>query len=182
MPDPFEVDEANQAEETGPGPVVDLLAQLFADGATPSAEEINQKVIRAAPAREIAQRSKLKDELDDLQAESLHERRGFYLKLLEVGDSLDRLLRMLNPASEGIETINAVRTQFLQVLERVDIHPLEVSAGQAFDMKTCEVNGRQERPDLPPNTIIAVERRGYMWGDKVLRHARVNISVNSKGA
>ncbi|MFZ5903254.1 MAG: nucleotide exchange factor GrpE [Chloroflexota bacterium] len=182
MTGPFEVVESDQMEDTGREPAIALVDQLLGEGGTPSPEDINKKVIREAIADVIRQRSELQDQLEDLQKDTLDEQRKFYLKLLELGDSLDRLLRLLDPANEVIETINAVRTQFLQILERIDIYPIELSLGQSFDMNICDVSSRQERPDLQPNTIIGIEQRGYKWGEKVLRHARVSISVNSKGA
>lgn len=183
MSDPFEVVEANENPDTGQQSRADLslVDQLLAESASRSPEDLSQKVIRGSVAELIRQRSKLQVQLEDLQEDTLHQQRSFYLKLLEVGDSLDRLLRMLDPANEAAKSVNAIRTQFLQLLERVEICPIEINLGQAFDEKMCEVSDRQERPDLPPKSIIAIERRGYIWGEKVLRPARVSISSNSKG-
>jgi molecular chaperone GrpE (heat shock protein) len=183
MANPFEIIESNQVDEPGLGfnQTIGLVDQFLSSEKHLFIETIGIKVIRAAISEIIRQRSDLGIQLEDLQEETLHEQRAFYLKLLNIGDSLDRLLRMLDPANEAIETINAVRTQFLQILENVNIYPIELNLGQAFDANTCEVSSQQERPDLQPKTIISVERRGYKWGDRVLRHARVGISVNSKG-
>jgi len=149
MSDPFEVVEANENPDTGQQSRADLslVDQLLAESASRSPEDLSQKVIRGSVAELIRQRSKLQVQLEDLQEDTLHQQRSFYLKLLE----------------------------------RVEICPIEINLGQAFDEKMCEVSDRQERPDLPPKSIIAIERRGYIWGEKVLRPARVSISSNSKG-
>lgn len=179
MADPFEVIESEQVQVEAQ--TINRLDELLASEDQPVIEGIGIRAIREVVAEIVCQRSDLGVRLEDFQKDTLREKRKFYLKLLNIVDSLDRLLRMLDPLNETVETINAVRTLFLQALEGVGVYPIELNLGDPFDVNTCEVSSRQERDDLAPGTIILLERRGYMWGDKLLRHARVSIATNSEG-
>lgn len=46
-----------------------------------------------------------------------------------------------------------------------------------FDATTMEAVSTEVREDLPPNTILSVATKGYMYKDRVLRPARVVVSV-----
>ena len=175
----FEVTESEQIQVKTK--TVNKLDGLSSKEDQPVIEGIGIRAIREVVAEIVRQRSDLVVQLEDFQEDTLREKRKFYLKLLNIVDSLDRLLHMLNPSNESVETINAVRTQFLQALESVDVYPIELNLGDPFNLNTCEVSSRQKRDNLAPGTIIMLERRGYMWEDNVLRHARVSIAINSEG-
>jgi molecular chaperone GrpE len=179
MVDPFEVTESEQIQVKSQAE--NKLDELSSKGDQSVIEDIGVRAIREAVAEIVRQRSDLVVQLEDFQEDALREKRKFFLKLLNIIDSLDRLLLMLDSSNESVETINAVRTQFLQALEGVGVYPIELNLGSPFDVNTCEVSSRKQRDDLAPGTIIMLERRGYMWADKVLRHARVSIATNSEG-
>lgn len=146
------------------------------------AQDILHDSLRTLVGDLTNQRSHLSDELGDLREDSLRKERGIYLSFLDVMDSIDRLIRLIDPANEVAGSLNVLRTQFLQLLQDREVSPTDVAPGQVFDVDTCEVSGRLERPDLPDGTIISVERRGYAWRSRTLRRARVTISTNPKGA
>lgn len=183
MIEPFEVTEGDQIQvkDSELAQKTNKLDNLLTGKDQPVIEDIGIRAIREVVTEIVRQRSDLGVQLEDFQEDTIREKRKFYLKLLNIVDSLDRLLRILDPSNESVETINAVRTQFLQALESVGVYPIELKLGELFDVNTCEVSSRQERDDLTSGTIIMLERRGYMWGDKVLRHARVSIATNSEG-
>jgi molecular chaperone GrpE (heat shock protein) len=128
-------------------------------------------------ARLISEKSQIKARLEDLEETTRRERRAFYLKVIEVLDSIDRLLQQINPNNEATNSLGAVRTQFLLILEDNGITLADVRVGQTFDAAFCEVSRRETRADLPPDTIVSIERRGYLWNSKTLRRARVVISA-----
>ena len=53
--------------------------------------------------------------------------------------------------------------------------------GELFDPEYHEAMLRQETNDYPEGTVIEELRRGYLLGDKVLRHAMVKVAVEAEG-
>lgn len=129
----------------------------------------------------IRKRRQLEDQLNEEREEQHRETRSFYLKLLVVIDSLDRLIRLADPNNELANSLNALRSEIFLVLEDQEIVPIHLSIGEIFSKETCEAAARKLRPDLPAYTIISIERRGYTWKSQILRRARVTISVLPQG-
>jgi molecular chaperone GrpE len=97
---------------------------------------------------------------------------------LPVLDNLDRALQSAeqHPNVEALLTgIQLVRTQFLNVLERHGLKPLE-RQGQPFDpgldeaMTTLEVNDPGQH-----NLVLQEWEKGYTLHDKVVRPAKVAV-------
>jgi molecular chaperone GrpE len=124
-----------------------------------------QEELRRRLARELEQRLELAT--GDLLAD-----------FLPVLDNLDRALQSAaqHPNFEALlEGINLVRTQFLNVLGRHGLKPLD-RQGQPFDpsldeaMTTVEVSDPRQR-----NLVLQEWEKGYTLHDKVLRPAKVAV-------
>ena len=48
--------------------------------------------------------------------------------------------------------------------------------GQPFDPRLHEALGVERHPKVPPNTVVRVERKGYLRGDTLLRPAQVVVT------
>lgn len=140
-------------------------------------DAINRLVLREEMVRMIRRVTELENSLENLQDDNRREKRSLFLKLLPLLDSLDRIIRQTDPNNELSGSMESLRSQFLGVMEDQDIVPIEIEVGQPFDLTLCDISRRQERPDLPAETIVSVERRGYTYQSKVLRKARVVIST-----
>ncbi len=182
-PQAFQVVEALEEPKTGqlPDKPQEFFQKFITKHPSPSIYDIWVDAVRPSPGVVIQERSDLQSSLDDNQKEHYKEQRAFYLKLLSVADSLDRLMKQLESSSEMFSHINSVRNKLFQVLEEVDIEPIPVSPGQPFDPTYSDVSDRQVREDLAADTIISVESRGYTWQSKVLRPVRVIISIKPQG-
>lgn len=176
-PDAFEIVETAES----PPALQEAFARLKKEDGAADPDRLGRSLIRDALEQLTRQRSDAVSRLEDTQEEARREQRAFYLKLLTVVDSLDRLIRQTDPSNELAGSLEATRTQFLEVLDDQDIAVVEVRVGQPFDPAVCEVSGRKTREDLPPDTILSIERRGYIWQSKTLRRARVVISVPPTG-
>jgi molecular chaperone GrpE len=58
-----------------------------------------------------------------------------------------------------------------QGVKRIDAKDKE------FDFNFHEALMRQESKDYPPDTVITVLDNGYMYKDKVIKHAKVVVSA-----
>ncbi|HEY9812904.1 MAG TPA: nucleotide exchange factor GrpE, partial [Candidatus Sericytochromatia bacterium] len=121
------------------------------------------------------------------QASSFSE--GIFLELLEVVDALQLLLDYLaenpNPSPELISNIPnslaAVHKKFLSVLAKRQLHQLEI-VGTKPDFNICKVIDCEVRNDLEESTITKVVRRGFRFGDKVIRPIEVITSKQDLSA
>jgi molecular chaperone GrpE len=103
--------------------------------------------------------------------------------LLPVLDNLERALAAARQANETgplVQGVNMVLTQFLDLLRRHGIMPIEAE-GQPFDPNRHHAVMQQPSNDTPPNTVTQVLERGFMIHDRVLRPASVAVSVPGPG-
>ena len=69
--------------------------------------------------------------------------------------------------------LQLLRERLLETLAREGVYPIK-SYGQVFDPRFhVAVGATPARPDMPPGSIVAVLRQGYMVGERVLRYAEV---------
>ena len=117
------------------------------------------------------------------QREREQERRYWYgplgLDLLPVLDNLERALAAAKQANETgplVQGVNMVLAQFLDLLKRHGITPIDAQ-GQPFDPHQHQAVMQQPSEEVPPNTVTQVLERGFMLHDRVLRPAKVAVSV-----
>ncbi|UCE91621.1 MAG: nucleotide exchange factor GrpE [Methanobacteriota archaeon] len=105
--------------------------------------------------------------------------------LLSVLDTLDKAIEGAdstaseNPSRDGVE---GIRKQLMQVLMRAGV--TEIDTEGQFDPFVHEAMMREEADSIDEGTILEVFQKGYMLGPKVLRTAKVKVSVDvrSEGA
>ena len=69
--------------------------------------------------------------------------------------------------------VSLTRDQMLGVLERFEVTP--ITSLDSFDPALHQAVAKVEDPEQEEGTIVEVKRKGYMIGDKVLRHADVHV-------
>ena len=75
-----------------------------------------------------------------------------------------------------VQGVGMVHAQLLELLKKNGIQPIEAQ-GKSFDPNEHEAVMRKPTDDAPPNTVVQVLERGFMIHDRVLRPARVVVSV-----
>lgn len=97
-------------------------------------------------------------------------------EILPVGDSLDMALKSLENAPEeykkGIELIN---NQFKSTLEKLSVETFG-EVGDEFNPELHNAVMQVEDESLGENTIAQVFQKGYKTGDKIIRHAMVQVA------
>ncbi len=102
-------------------------------------------------------------------------------ELLSVVDHLGLAIQHAAEAGDtgqGLrQGVELVHKQLLDVLEKFGITAF-FPQGERFDPAKHDAVMQEVRDDLPENTVARVLQDGYIYHDKVLRHAKVSVSKN----
>lgn len=97
-------------------------------------------------------------------------------EILAVADSLDAAVKSSKDAPEefrkGLELVNS---QFTAALQKLNVEAFG-EAGEPFDPQLHNAVSKVENEELGENTISMVFQRGYKTGDKIIRHAMVQVA------
>lgn len=112
-------------------------------------------------------------------------------ELLPVVDNFERARSQIKPQTEQETSIHksyqSVYKQLVECLKRIGVAPMR-SEGKEFDPNLHEAVMRQPTSEHAEGTVMEELQRGYMLGERVLRHALVKVAaapepgVNSEGA
>jgi molecular chaperone GrpE len=117
---------------------------------------------------------KEKEELDyQVKRKTLSE-------LLSVIDNFERARNQIKPTTEGETTIHksyqGVYRLLVDSLKRLGVSAMKPE-GEPFDPNFHEAVMQLETNDYPEGTVIDQLQRGYLLGDRVLRHAMVRVAT-----
>jgi len=103
-------------------------------------------------------------------------KRDLILALLETIDGFDRMLQQTDRDPESLaQGARAIYRQLMSRLEAEGVTPFR-SQGEYFDPRMHEAVDSVAGGQYEPGTVAEELRRGYRWGDEVLRPARVRVA------
>lgn len=123
-------------------------------------------------------------EYDNFRKRSANEKSGVYhnavadtvSSILPVADNIERALAQENASAEDMRRgVEMIANQFNECFEKLGIHP-QGAVGDTFDPNLHNAVSHIDNDELPENSIAAVFQKGYMLGDKVVRHAMVQVA------
>ncbi|MEX0712534.1 MAG: nucleotide exchange factor GrpE [Pirellulales bacterium] len=170
-------DEANPAAEDSPERDA-LIEQATAEPSDRLRQELQQANERAL--RNLAElenfRKRSRREMED-------ERRYANLPLLRdllgVVDNVGRAIEAAEKTAEAaslLEGFKMVAQQLASVLSRYQCQRID-ALGQPFDPNRHEAISQRADAEHPPNTVVDVVEDGYQLHDRVVRPAKVIVSV-----
>ncbi|HEX2868358.1 MAG TPA: nucleotide exchange factor GrpE [Ignavibacteriales bacterium] len=142
--------------------------------------EVKDKLLRKAAEFENYKRRTEQEQLNWLK----YAAESFIVKILPVYDDLERSLSHAKEAAntDAIkEGLNMVLNKFGRVLEEQGVKKIDAK-GKPFDFNLHEALLQQTVPGVAPHTVIEVVEPGYMYKDKVIRHAKVIVSDENSSA
>jgi len=104
----------------------------------------------------------------------------FIKSVLIVYDDLERSLNHINDdySFESLKKgLELVYEKFTKILESQGIKKIDAK-GKQFDVEFHEALMQQPVAGLESNTVLDVIEQGYMYKDKVIRHAKVIVSAS----
>ncbi|NJR66155.1 MAG: nucleotide exchange factor GrpE [Leptolyngbyaceae cyanobacterium CRU_2_3] len=101
-------------------------------------------------------------------------------ELLPVVDNFERARAQLKPQTDSEMTIHksyqGVYKQLVDGLKKLGVSPMRAE-GQEFDPNLHEAVMREATEDFPEGAVMEELMRGYVIGDRVLRHAMVKVAA-----
>lgn len=144
-------------------------------GPKPEVEDWHERAVRLQA--EMDNYRKRQQRLAGDQVET--ERQRLLLGLIRIVDNLERALAAPVGDGQGLRTgIQLTHQAALQLLSQEGVEPIQAEQ-QPFDPAWHEAVGVVQRDCIhfAPNTVSQVLDRGYRLGDRLLRPARVMVSV-----
>lgn len=126
---------------------------------------------------------RLMAEFDNFKKRSAKEREGLYnslisdiaISLLPVIDNLEKAVSVKTDDNNYKVGVELVLKQFKEVLKSNGINEIE-AVGKTFDPELHEAVCSVEDPELGSQEIKEEYRKGYMIGNKVIRHSLVVVA------
>ncbi|MFP4008304.1 MAG: nucleotide exchange factor GrpE [Spirulinaceae cyanobacterium] len=122
-------------------------------------------------------RKRTQNEKEDLEYRA---KQDTILKLLTVVDDFERARAQIKPANDGEKAIHksyqGVYKNLVEGLKRLGVSAMRPE-GQPFDPNYHEAMLREATNEYPEDAVIEQLVRGYMLGDRVLRHAMVKVAA-----
>jgi molecular chaperone GrpE len=174
-------DAEEEPSEGGESPAaIEKLAQAL-EQKIREAAEANDKYLRTYADFDNYRKRMQRDQVEFRK----YANEQLALELLSVVDHLGLALRHAAEAGESNEGlrqgVEQVYKQFRDVLEKVGVKPFHAE-GEPFDPAKHDAVTQVTTPDAPENTVVQVFQDGYLYHDKVLRHAKVGVSKKPAAA
>jgi molecular chaperone GrpE len=163
-----------QAGAATASPEVERLMQAL-EQKTKEAAEAKEKLLRNAAEIENY-RKRMQRDLAEFRK---YANEQLALELLTVVDHLGLALKHAadtGEAAQGMQQgVELVYKQFRDTLEKFGIKSF-AAEGEPFDPARHDALMQVETDQAPENTVVQVLQDGYVYYDKVLRHAKVSVA------
>ncbi len=140
--------------------------------------DYKDKLLRKAAEFENYKRRTENDQLNLLK----YAAESFIIKLLPTVDDFERSLQHMENAKdmESIKQgIQLVYDKLIKVLTEQGVIKID-SVGKPFDVQFHEALMQRKADGVEPHTVLDEIEKGYMYKDKVIRHAKVIVSEDNE--
>lgn len=136
--------------------------------------EWKEKFLRKAAEFENFKRRTENDQLNLLN----YAAESFIKKILPIVDDFERSLEHINDSNDYEklkEGVQLIYNKLVKVLDEQGVKKIE-SVGKPFDVHYHEALMQKADNSVPAHTVLEELEKGYMYKDKVIRHAKVVVS------
>lgn len=123
-------------------------------------------------------------EYDNFRKRTANEKNAIYKNavsdtvqaILPIADNIALALNQENASAEDMRKgVEMIQSQIDAAFEKLGITPVG-QVGETFDPNLCNAIAHIEDESLEENVISQVFQKGYMLGDRVVRHAMVQVA------
>ena len=123
-------------------------------------------------------------EYDNFRKRSQREREAAHAEavacavkaLLPTYDNLERALKTETKDAEFKKGVEMTMTQLTESLKAIGVEKIDADPGAAFDPNLMNAVMHVENEELGENVVAEVFQQGFRIGDKVIRHAMVQVA------
>ncbi|MBA4407759.1 nucleotide exchange factor GrpE [bacterium] len=136
--------------------------------------ELKDALLRKAAEFENFKRRNENDQFNIIK----YAAESFIRNILPIYDDLERSLSHIDEATNFESTkkgLSLVFEKFGKILDNQGVKKIEAK-GKPFDVHFHEALMQQPAEGIPPHTVLEVLEPGYMYKDRVIRHAKVIVS------
>jgi molecular chaperone GrpE len=181
----------DQDAEEGADALPDDISAEDAFAAEASARMALQQQVETLQAQledRTGQFTRLTADFDNFRKRTATERENLEVQvkcntigsLLEVVDNFQRARSQIKPQTDAEMAIHksyqGVYKQLIEALKKLGVSPMRCE-GQVFDPNLHEAVMREPTDEYPEGTVIDEFVRGYVLGERVLRHAMVKVAT-----
>jgi len=162
--DKINVDAADKSEAK----IAELEAQL---------KEWQDKLLRKAAEFENYKRRTENDQFNLIN----YAAESFIIKLLQVVDDFERSMEHIDDIDNNKavkEGIKLVYEKLLKLLNEQGVKKMQ-TRGEPFNVDFHDALMQRKDDSVPPHTVLEEVESGYLYRDKVIRHAKVIVSEES---
>ena len=177
------VDETEEVEDPN-APKMKIEKEII-DPTEKAIQQLNDKIVEQKQQLDEADDriKRLMAEFENFKKRSDKERQGLYssvmgdviISLLPAIDNLEKAAAAETSDKQYQDGVKMVLQQFKDVLQANNVTEIP-TVGKQFDPSLHEAVSMCQDPKLGPNTIKEEFRKGYMIGDRVLRHSMVVVA------
>ena len=152
-----------------PDPLQDAIADL-----KEAMQKLGRIQLRANTLAE-SDRKEIKQILQAVAPPSTGPQKETLQELLLVVDRLEDMARLNSNNDAWADGFRMVHERLLRILEKWDVVPVE-SVGQPFAPHLHHALDVTYTNEVAENIVVAEQRRGYLYGEDVLRYAEVVVA------
>ena len=174
--------EQGNIQDTPEAPVSPVPELPSPSGTTLEIEELQRQLDQTKDLllRKAAEFENYKRRTEsDMAAISWRANEEIIREILPVLDDLDRSLkasRSTTDAASIVKGVELIAQKLLKMLDNAGVGTFE-TVGKEFNVDLHDALMQVPRTDLPPHTVIEEVEKGYMLHDRVIRHAKVIVSM-----
>jgi molecular chaperone GrpE len=175
------IDTGDKSEESlGEQPIADQI------GSSALTEQIES--LKAQLEERTGQYMRIAADFDNFRKRTQKEKEDLeqqvkcstIVEMLPVVDNFERARSQIKPQTDSEMNIHksyqSVYKQLVDCLKRIGVAPMR-SEGKEFDPNLHEAVLREPTEEYPEGTVMEELVRGYLLGDRILRHAMVKVAA-----
>ncbi len=165
--------------------IIENSAEQAVEEATEQAEEIVSELDAVKAELEEMRENYLRQvaEFDNFRKRTAKEKEDTYTfalakcitEFLPIMDNFERALACETTDESYKKGVEMIYNQLGEMMKKLGVSEIEAD-GKPFDPNLHNAVSQKEDPDFGENTVCQVFQKGYMIGDKVIRHAMVVVA------
>jgi molecular chaperone GrpE len=173
--------EENKSEELGQDEKIDADAAEKSEAKIAELEiqlkEWQDKLLRKAAEFENYKRRTENDQFNLIN----YAAESFIIKLLPVVDDFERSMEHIDDVDNNKAVKDGIKLVYEKLLKLLNEHGVKKmqTKGEPFNVDFHDALMQRKDDSVPPHTVLEEVESGYLYRDKVIRHAKVIVSEES---